>query len=181
MVPPFFVGFSVMRVGTGVLIPPVYRSSPKAMSMNTPLRHASRAPSPQGARQGAVAIRLCAIRSKRKSLPCVKGGGFLRSKKTEGLSRIFRTVTSNPPVSACAEPAPFTQGGLNGSRGLVWVDFRKNKNSFGDFRRSFVLCWHLLIFPGRRQPSIVSASELNFRVRDGNGGTLTAIDTNYLL
>ena len=42
------------------------------------------------------------------------------------------------------------------------------------------MCWHLLIFPGRRQPSIVSASELNFRVRDGNGCTLTAIDTNYL-
>ena len=46
--------------------------------------------------------------------------------------------------------------------------------------REFVLCWHLLIFPGRYQPSIVSASELNFRVRDGNGCTLTAIDTNYL-
>ena len=36
----------------------VYRSSPKAMSMNTPLRHASRATSPQGARQGSVAVRL---------------------------------------------------------------------------------------------------------------------------
>ena len=47
--------------------------------------------------------------------------------------------------------------------------------------KEFCLCWHLLIFPGRRQPSIVSASELNFRVRDGNGCTLTAIDTNYLL
>ena len=45
--------------------------------------------------------------------------------------------------------------------------------------REFVLCWHLLIFPGRYQPSIVSASELNFRVRDGNGCTLTAINTNY--
>ena len=41
------------------------------------------------------------------------------------------------------------------------------------------MCWHLLIFPGRYQPSIVSASELNFRVRDGNGCTLTAINTNY--
>ncbi len=42
-------------------------------------------------------------------------------------------------------------------------------------------CWHLLIFPGRFQPSIFSASELNCRVRDGNGCTLTAIGTNYRL
>ena len=40
------------------------------------------------------------------------------------------------------------------------------------------LCWHLPIFPGRRQPSIVGTSELNFRVRDGNGWTLTVIHTN---
>ena len=38
----------------------------------------------------------------------------------------------------------------------------------------------LPIFPGRRQPSIVGRSELNFRVRDGNRCTLTAINTNYL-
>ena len=41
------------------------------------------------------------------------------------------------------------------------------------------MCRRLLIFPGRLQPSIVSASELNFRVRNGNGWTLTAKDTNY--
>ena len=40
-------------------------------------------------------------------------------------------------------------------------------------------CRHLLIFPGRFQPSIFSANELNCRVRDGNGCTLTAIDTDY--
>mgnify|MGYP007088021340 CR=1 FL=1 len=38
----------------------------------------------------------------------------------------------------------------------------------------------LLIVPGRYQPSIVSADELNFRVRNGNGCTLTAIGTNSL-
>ena len=38
----------------------------------------------------------------------------------------------------------------------------------------------LPIFPGRVQPSIVSRSELNFRVRDGNGWTLALISTNYL-
>ena len=37
----------------------------------------------------------------------------------------------------------------------------------------------LPIFPGRHQPSIVSADELNCRVRDGNGWTLIAISTDY--
>ena len=36
----------------------------------------------------------------------------------------------------------------------------------------------LPIFPGRRQPSIFGASELNCRVRNGNGWTLTAISTD---
>ena len=38
----------------------------------------------------------------------------------------------------------------------------------------------LPIFPGRRQPSIFGASELNCRVRDGNGWTLTAISTDFV-
>ena len=41
-------------------------------------------------------------------------------------------------------------------------------------------CWHLLIFPGSCPPSIFSASELNFCVRNGNRWTLTAINTNWL-
>ena len=45
--------------------------------------------------------------------------------------------------------------------------------------KCLVLCWRLPIFPGRCRPSIVSASELNCRVRDGNGCTLTAISTNF--
>ena len=36
----------------------------------------------------------------------------------------------------------------------------------------------LLIFPGSHPPSIVSANELNFCVRDGNRWTLIAINTN---
>ena len=39
----------------------------------------------------------------------------------------------------------------------------------------------LPIFPVRLQTSIFGASELNFRVRDGNGWTLTAINTNCCL
>ena len=37
---------------------------------------------------------------------------------------------------------------------------------------------HRIIFPGRRQPSIFIAYELNFRVRNGNGCDLIAIYTD---
>ena len=43
---------------------------------------------------------------------------------------------------------------------------------------SFVLA--LPIFPGRLQPSIVSRSELNYCVRNGNRWTLTLISTNSM-
>ena len=39
----------------------------------------------------------------------------------------------------------------------------------------------LPIFPGRRQPSIVSRSELNYCVRNGNRWTLTLISTNSIV
>ena len=54
---------------------------------------------------------------------------------------------------------------------------RKKEKHRSDERCFFVLA--LPIFPGRLQPSIVSRSELNFRVRDGNGWTLALISTNY--
>ena len=37
----------------------------------------------------------------------------------------------------------------------------------------------LLIFPGSCPPSIVSTRELNYRVRYGNGWTLSVINTDY--
>ena len=40
-------------------------------------------------------------------------------------------------------------------------------------------CRHRSILPGRRQPSTFDTHELNFRVRDGNGWTLMAIDTDF--
>ena len=52
--------------------------------------------------------------------------------------------------------------------GLVWSD------------QTFFFVSALPIFPVRLQTSIFGASELNFRVRDGNGWTLTAINTNLL-
>ena len=42
-------------------------------------------------------------------------------------------------------------------------------------------CRHLPIFPDRYQSSIFGTSELNFRVRNGNGWTLTVIDTDYIM
>ena len=39
-------------------------------------------------------------------------------------------------------------------------------------------CWHLPIFTPRRQSTIFGTTELNFRVRYGNGWTLCVIDTN---
>ena len=41
-------------------------------------------------------------------------------------------------------------------------------------------CRRRLIFPGGYPPSIFSAEELNYRVRDGNGWTLFAIDTDSI-
>ena len=41
------------------------------------------------------------------------------------------------------------------------------------------LCWHWPIFPGRFQPSIFGADELNFCVRNGNRWTLIVKNTNY--
>ena len=48
----------------------------------------------------------------------------------------------------------------------------------GQTRPLFVLA--LPIFPVRLQTSIFGADELNYRVRNGNGWTLTAISTNLL-
>ena len=54
------------------------------------------------------------------------------------------------------------------------------KHKKGHTRKSVSSVLALPIFPGRRQPSIVSRNELNYRVRNGNGWTLALISTNYL-
>ena len=45
--------------------------------------------------------------------------------------------------------------------------------------RSGSLCRRRPIFPGSCPPSIFGAVELNYRVRDGNGWDLNAIDTDF--
>ena len=54
----------------------------------------------------------------------------------------------------------------------LYINHQKRTSS----RMSFFML-ALPIFPGRLQPSIVGRSELNFRVRDGNGWTLSIIST----
>ena len=49
-----------------------------------------------------------------------------------------------------------------------------------DFQRSPFFVSALPIFPARLQASIFGAGELNFRVRDGNGWTLAAINTDCI-
>ena len=43
-----------------------------------------------------------------------------------------------------------------------------------------LLCAHCVIFPGRRQPSIVTVNELNYCVRNGNRCTLITINTHFI-
>ena len=42
------------------------------------------------------------------------------------------------------------------------------------------MCWRRPTLPGGLPPSTIGAGELNYRVRDGAGCTLTAIVTNNL-
>ena len=58
------------------------------------------------------------------------------------------------------------------------VQHKEKRPVFYD--KSFSLPRQLPTFPGRYQPSIISVTELNFRVRDGNGCDLCAIATELL-
>ena len=59
------------------------------------------------------------------------------------------------------------------------IEIKKKKTAV--ITAVLLLCRHRLIFPGRFQPSIVSTDELNYRVRDGNGWTLIAKNTDLRL
>ena len=50
-----------------------------------------------------------------------------------------------------------------------------------DWAKEDYQCRHWSTFPGRHQPSIIDASELNFRVRNGNGCDLCAINTDLMV
>ena len=55
---------------------------------------------------------------------------------------------------------------------------KSNKKKLSEIQKA-LLYRHWFSFPGRCQPSIVNANELNFRVRNGNGCDLTAISTDF--
>ena len=62
----------------------------------------------------------------------------------------------------------------------IWASFVESKDCKRPHPNGWGLMLALPVFPGRRQPSIVGRSELNYRVRNGNGWTLALISTNYL-
>ena len=59
------------------------------------------------------------------------------------------------------------------------TDMQKRGNLLPHFH--IPLCRHRAKFPGRLQPSILAADELNFRVRNGNGWDLIAISTDSIM
>ena len=80
---------------------------------------------------------------------------------------------------------PFPAAGAASSTALKgeekeWFSSSKGKQKRDSQMTVSFLVLALPIFPGRLQPSIVGRSELNFRVRDGNGWTLALISTNLL-
>ena len=91
-----------------------------------------------------------------------------------------RAVGQPPPPNPGAKlPARLVPPGSPGLRDLSSPGHRSpGTKKPPAFASGFVLCWRKPIFPGRHQPSIFGAGELNFRVRDGNGWTLAAINTN---
>ena len=115
---------------------------------------------------------------------------FVPLRSTAG-RRPLRAVQRTCPVGRLALRPPFTRRRFrlpcSGAKHPVtgWYRRHPELHSSGHDKtprlssRGFVLA--LPIFPGRLQPSIVSRSELNFRVRDGNGWTLALISTNYSL
>ena len=65
-------------------------------------------------------------------------------------------------------------------RSLFFILAAKTENSGQQTLYGVHSVLALPIFPVHLQTSIFGAGELNFRVRDGNGWTLTAINTNLL-
>ena len=95
----------------------------------------------------------------------------------EGISSSFSRTGAHPiPL-----PFPEIRNPKRTAATLVPVlsYFPKHKKQRQALRLPLSLCRRQLIFPGRLQPSIVSTCELNFRVRYGNGWTLTVINTYY--
>ena len=107
--------------------------------------------------------------------------------------RVSSSVFPAPPgyftfsPHRCASPSRsrFQKSGIQNALLLPlippFLTSQNTKKQRQALRLPLSLCRRQLIFPGRLQPSIVSTCELNFRVRYGNGWTLTVINTYYVL
>ena len=106
--------------------------------------------------------------------PAFRLGGLPRS-PLEGRGTPSRTSIAPFVKQGLAGPSAYSARASQG-RGLGKKEnLPKNREVKGK-RKSR----RLPIFPGRFQPSILGASGLNCRVRDGNGCTPTAIGTDYI-
>ena len=94
------------------------------------------------------------------------------------LQTLFARLKAERPSSACILAC--LPSSSSRSRYTVFcIASPKSKKEAADVSLPLRSVLALPIFPGRLQPSIFGAGELNCRVRDGNGWTLTAINTNY--
>ena len=87
----------------------------------------------------------------------------IRVRTTPNLNGCYLLALS--PLPCFARLPPLKRGAL-----------KRKKTGFSPCLSS--LCWRRPIFPVRLQTSIFGAGELNCRVRNGNGWTLTAKGTN---
>ena len=103
--------------------------------------------------------------------------GFLLFSPLRRIFHLFTTSMRSPSRSH------FQKSGIQNALLLpLFPSFLTSQNTKKQrqaLRLPLSLCRRQLIFPGRLQPSIVSTCELNFRVRYGNGWTLTVINTYY--
>ena len=118
-------------------------------------------------RDGAAGIPNCTLPDTTKPRDFRRGVSCWRYLSSQAVSSQVLSAEAN-----------LTDLSRDGAAGIPNSLFRHSKTPRLS-SRGFVLA--LPIFPGRLQPSIVSRSELNFRVRDGNGWTLALISTNYSL
>ena len=70
-------------------------------------------------------------------------------------------------------------GGILDFCSVGWTTWAMEKYNWNQEEQTKQKCWRRPIFPGRFQPSIFGAGELNFCVRNGNRWTLTVKITNY--
>ena len=111
---------------------------------------------------------------------CCFGNGHPLSRQK---SRNFHHITHGgikraaPAGDASDSPAEGRPERSKTPRGGACVQAQPAKKQPPYWVTAFMMLASLIV-PGRYQPSIFSADELNFRVRNGNGCTLTAINAN---